>query len=194
MALNNRIVRLFAGGGARTALGAAVIVAGVAAGLGGLPGLARASDRNVGPAAVTDTTPKKTDKGAASTTASGAAAATSTSASPAGAHAGPPRREARRPATADNDAYRCHPNEDIACTVVRETATGMTIMTMRPGGGIAPPSSWSVVSGTPPGASAYPGGIIYVVPTTPTGAPRFEAGTGERDGMLATANDAPILD
>ena len=66
---------------------------------------------------------------------------------------------------------------------------------MRPSRATAEPPSWSVVSGTPPGASAYPGGIIYVVPQSPTGPARFEAlSPANREVTLVTANDAPILD
>ena len=219
MAVHDRIVRLSAASAvARAAIGAAVILGGVGA---GLIGAARAGDRlasdySVGPDAVPPGAPRKVDQataakagakagtrsgntsGTTSRTTSRTTSAPSSAPDPAtpltgGTRASVPRREPRRAATADNDVYGCHPNEDLACTVVRETAAGMTIVTMRPGGAGSPPASWSVVSGTPAGASAYPGGIIYVVPTVPTRPPRFEPGAGQRDGFL-TANDAPILD
>ena len=147
-----------------------------------------ANEASAGPpaaAAATEAAPRKSER----------ASDKATAAAPAAPRAGSARREARRAPGADSDMYRCHPNEDIACTVVRETPEGMTIVTMRPGGATAIPASWSVVSGTPPGANAYPGGIIYVVPQPPTGPPRFDAtARSDRDATLVTANDAPILD
>jgi hypothetical protein len=110
--------------------------------------------------------------------------------------ADPARREPRRAAAQDSDPYRCHPNEDIACTVVRETAQGMTIVTLRPGRPAMPMSaaSWSVVGGAPPGGTAYPGGIIYVVPTAPIVPPQFQALAQTQEPAFTTANYAPILE
>jgi hypothetical protein len=116
---------------------------------------------------------------------------------PARVAADPARREPRRAAAVqDSDPYRCHPNEDIACTVVRETAQGMTIVTLRPGRPAMPMSaaSWSVVGAAPPGGTAYPGGIIYVVPTVPTVPPQFQALAQTQEPAFTTANYAPILE
>jgi hypothetical protein len=114
---------------------------------------------------------------------------------PAHVVADPARREPRRAPAQDNDPYRCHPNEDIACTVVRETAQGLTIITLRPGRPATPMSaaSWSVVGSAPPGGTAYPGGIIYVVPTVPTAPPQFQA-LAQTQELFTTANYAPILE
>lgn len=116
-------------------------------------------------------------------------------AKPAGVNvaAGPGWRDAHRGVDADGDAYRCHPNEDIACTVVRETARGVTVTTMRPGRSPSQAASWSVVRGAPPGAVAYPGGIIYVVPTT-SPAPSAFQGLAETIESAYTANNSPILE
>src|SRR4051794_4108136 len=56
------------------------------------------------------------------------------------------------PAGPPDDTGRCHPQEDIACTVVRETARGTVIVTVRSFGGsaTAPSPSWTVISGAPP--------------------------------------------
>jgi len=97
-----------------------------------------------------------------------------------------PREHVARPAP---DPYRCHPMEDIACTVVRETPQGTVIVTMRPAGAAAKPAVWSVVSGTPPGPVGVTalGGTIYVVPTV-SPEPRADL---QHPGP---ANGAPILD
>jgi hypothetical protein len=87
------------------------------------------------------------------------------------------------------DPYRCRPSEDIACTVVRETPSGIVIMTMRSPGAAARPVVWSVVSGRPPGAPDLEGGTVYVVPTSP---PYPEARATLPP--LGPANGAPILD
>jgi hypothetical protein len=68
-------------------------------------------------------------------------------------------------ATPDPDPYRCHPNEDIACTVVRETLQGLVIATFR--GRPEEAGTWTVVSSPPPGAPYTPGGTVYVVPSIP---------------------------
>jgi hypothetical protein len=83
------------------------------------------------------------------------------------------QQAAPRPAEAD-DPYRCHPSEDISCTVVRETAQGTLIVTMRPKGQSALTPAWMVVSGAPPSPGPHPAGTIYVVPNTanPESVPR----------------------
>jgi len=96
------------------------------------------------------------------------------------------RERVARPAP---DPYRCHPTEDIACTVVRETPQGTVIVTMRPAGAVTKPAVWSVVSGTPPGPAGVTalGGTIYVVPTS-SPEPRADF------THPGPANGAPILD
>jgi hypothetical protein len=97
------------------------------------------------------------------------------------------RERVARPAP---DPYRCHPTEDIACTVVRETPQGTVIVTMRPAGAAAKPAAiWSVVSGSPPGPAGVTalGGTIYVVPTS-SPEPRADL------SHPGPANGAPILD
>ena len=114
---------------------------------------------------------------------------------PAGANPAlePAHRDARHGGVADADAYRCHPSEDIACTVVRETAHGVTVMTMRAGRSPSQAAAWSVVRGAPPGAVAYPGGIIYVVPTTPPASSEYQA-LAQTPEFVYTANNSPILE
>jgi hypothetical protein len=94
------------------------------------------------------------------------------------------------PAPRPPDPYRCHPKEDIACTVVRETARGMVIVTLRPSAAKSRPAAWSVVSGPPPGIPEAAGGTVYVVPTIQWPS---EARTSQQP-IVATANGAPILD
>jgi hypothetical protein len=193
MTKHNRVVRLSSAG---VVVSGAVIVfcLGVlrAAGHAAEPGVAAppasgASSATVSaPARLPPELPKKTDKTDKSAAIPAAARAA----------ADPARREPRRAAAQDNDPYRCHPNEDIACTVVRETAQGMTIVTVRPGRPAMPMSaaSWSVVGAAPPGGTAYPGGIIYVVPTVQTVPPQFQALAQTQEPAFSTANYAPILE
>jgi hypothetical protein len=96
----------------------------------------------------------------------------------------PPRRPPARLASAGGDQYRCHPDEDIACTIVRETSRGLVISTVRP---IRTQGSWSVVSGVPAGSEMVTGGTIYVVPSA-------AAVTRDRDESITYPNGAPILD
>jgi hypothetical protein len=63
-------------------------------------------------------------------------------------------------------SYGCRPAEDISCTIVRETADGVVIVTQRPPGSSVPAPAWSVVSGPPPDGAQHAGGTIYVVPAT----------------------------
>jgi hypothetical protein len=88
------------------------------------------------------------------------------------------------------DSYACHPTEDVACTIVRETADGTVIVTMHPAGTMAPVPTWSVVSGSPPGGSRA-GGTIYVVPAVNA---VTEASIGIGQPLMVTANGAPILE
>jgi hypothetical protein len=81
------------------------------------------------------------------------------------AEAKPPGHPAPAAVASDSDPYRCHPNEDVACTVVRETAQGLVIATFR--GRPEEGGSWTVVSSPPPGAPYTPGGTVYVVPSIP---------------------------
>jgi len=102
-----------------------------------------------------------------------------------------PRKQAPPavPAAADDDAYRCHPSEDIACTIVRETTHGTLIVTMRPAGPSAPTPAWMVISGSPPTVGPHPGGTVYVVPTV-----TFEPPPPGHQVALMPANGAPILE
>jgi len=191
MAMHNRFVRLSSASASAAMIGGAAIV--ICLGVLNRPG--HAGEPSAGAArtvfapapaapplarAPADAPIKKTDKLAATT-------------GPARLGGDPARREPRRANPGDSDAYRCHPNEDIACTVVRETAQGMTIVTMRPGGQASSAASWSVVSGTPAGATAFPGGIIYVVPTVSPAPPQFQA-MAQTQEPTYTANNAPILE
>ena len=94
----------------------------------------------------------------------------------------PPRA---RPAE-DRDLYACHPKEDLACTVVHETAKGVVVVTFRPtGAGEA--RVWSVVN-APAAPGATSGGTIYVVPSA------AQPASDVRPALKLSANDAPILD
>jgi len=95
---------------------------------------------------------------------------------------------APRPAAAD-DPYRCRPSEDVACTVVRETAQGTLIVTMRPARHSAVAPAWVVISGSPPSAGPHPGGTVYVVPNSPA-----DGQTVPHQAALIPPNGAPILD
>jgi hypothetical protein len=90
---------------------------------------------------------------------------------------------------AADDAYRCHPSDDIACTVVRETAEGLVIATLRGPGAHTDPPNWSVVSGVPPAPVNGARGTVYVVPTA-TFTPAYHGGSMP----LPLPNGAPILD
>ena len=93
-------------------------------------------------------------------------------------------------AAADDDPYRCHPSEDVACTIVRETAHGTLIVTMRPAGPAAPTPAWMVISGTPPTIGPHPGGTVYVVPSATFADPPSPG----HQVALMPANGAPILE
>jgi hypothetical protein len=100
----------------------------------------------------------------------------------------PPPAPAPHPAPAD-DPFRCHPSQDIACTIVRETVQGTLIVTVRPKGRSGTAPAWTVVSGAPPSAGPHPGGTVYVVPSS--------GADGEstfHQAALMTSNGAPILD
>lgn len=126
----------------------------------------------------------------------------SETAKPAGKAAAPSEKrasDARTPkkvsgAAAEEDAaYRCRPDEDIACTVVRETAQGVLIVTFRPAGTAQERKTWAVVSGTPTGVQAAGGGTVYVVPSLPQ---NLAAGPFHSPGAVAASlpNGAPILE
>ncbi|HEX3695190.1 MAG TPA: hypothetical protein VH374_07355 [Polyangia bacterium] len=116
---------------------------------------------------------------------------------------------ARRSAEARGDAtdalYRCHLDEDTACTIVRQTAQGVVILTYRPPGIASSTSSWSVVINEPTGASQIvrPGTVTIVPPegaakstgdalTSPTAPPPFS--TSSKAASAAIPNGAPIID
>ena len=89
----------------------------------------------------------------------------------------------------DEDASRCHPSEDISCTVIRETAAGTMIVTFRPAAQSAVSPAWIVVSGAPPSAGPHPPGTIWVVPSS-TG----QAEPSPQEQVVNYVNGAPILD
>ena len=91
------------------------------------------------------------------------------------------------PRPAPLDPYRCQPSQDISCTVVRETAQGTLIVTMRRAGPARPPA-WTVISGAPPLPGQHPGGTVYVVPN---GTP--DPASSDHQAWLLP-NGAPILD
>ncbi|HVT06126.1 MAG TPA: hypothetical protein VHO67_01650 [Polyangia bacterium] len=90
---------------------------------------------------------------------------------------------------AAEDAYRCHPSEDISCTVIRETAGGTMIVTFRPAGQSAVSPAWMVVSGAPPSPGPHPPGTIWVVPSSTD-----QAKPSAQEQALNSPNGAPILD
>ena len=102
-----------------------------------------------------------------------------------------PKKVANQPiaprSPAAEDPYRCNP-ADISCTVVRETAQGTLVVTVRPTGQSAVIPAWLVISGAPPTPGPHPGGKVYVVPST--------GGDAEPSpqAVLANVNGAPILD
>ncbi len=91
------------------------------------------------------------------------------------------------PRPAPPDPYRCQPSQDISCTVVRETAQGTLIVTVRRGGARTP--AWMVISGTPPSPGPHPGGTVYVVPASTAEAPPTD-----RQAVALSPNGAPIIE
>jgi hypothetical protein len=95
----------------------------------------------------------------------------------------PPRPRA----TNDSDLYACHPKQDLACTIVHETANGVVVVTFRPSGA-KNARVWSVVNaGAAPAADAA-GGTIYIVPKDEPA--RSDNGLP----IQLSSNDSPILD
>jgi hypothetical protein len=106
------------------------------------------------------------------------------------------KKESPADARADGDASsRCRPDEDIACTVIRETAQGVLIVTYRAsatGAAATERKTWAVVSGAPAGAPAASAGTVYVVPSLPQ---NQVAATGHSaTATAALPNGAPILE
>jgi hypothetical protein len=85
--------------------------------------------------------------------------------------------------------YRCNPSQDIACTIIRETAQGTLIVTMRQRGHSAVAPTWVVISGAPPSSGPHLGGTVYVVPNSSESAQPVS----EQAAAIAS-NGAPILD
>lgn len=108
-------------------------------------------------------------------------------------HLAPKKPAANQPMaprpTAAEDPYRCHPTEDVSCTVVRETLQGTLIVTMRPGSHSDYAPAWMVISGAPPSPGPHPGGTVYVVPNTTA-----DAEPMPHQAVLLPANGAPILE
>ena len=126
------------------------------------------------PALATETTPAGT----------GQAAASAAPAVPQKANAAP---AAPRPAA--ENPYRCNPSQDIACTVIRETAQGTLIVTMRQRGHSAVAPAWVVISGAPPSPGPHLGGTVYVVPNSTESAQPIP-----QQAAMIESNGAPILD
>jgi hypothetical protein len=95
---------------------------------------------------------------------------------------------APRPVAAD-DPYRCHPSEDISCTVVRETTQGTLIVTRRPPRRSGRAPAWIVINAAPPSPGPHPGGTVYVVPNA---TPDVES--VPHQVAWTTPNGAPIID
>lgn len=109
-------------------------------------------------------------------------------AEPLAEHQVPSKTAAPAAPTPTPDPYRCHPSQDISCTVVRETADGTLIITLRRRGPGARTPAWTVINGAPPSPPQVAGGTVYVVPnSTP------EASSVNRQASLSP-NGAPILD
>lgn len=103
-----------------------------------------------------------------------------------------PRKAAAEPAPprpAPADPYRCQPSQDISCTVVRETAQGTLIVSMRRGGPGARLPEWVVISGAPPLQGRHPGGTVYVVPNDAA-----EVQPLDHQADVTSPNGAPILE
>ena len=109
----------------------------------------------------------------------------------------------RRPAQARGEAadtmYRCHPDEDMACTIVRQTGRALIVLTYRPSGAeIGQP--WSVMINDPGGASQIvrPGTVTIVPNEVAQGktlvdcAPPMPLPAPAGGGPLP--NGAPIID
>jgi hypothetical protein len=98
---------------------------------------------------------------------------------------------AQQRAGGDEDLYRCHLDEDTACTVVRQTPQGVVVLSYRSAVAGDKPEGWSVVIGNGMvGSRAAPPGTVMIVPATPA-VPM--ASSGARSSSPAP-NGAPILE
>jgi hypothetical protein len=87
----------------------------------------------------------------------------------------------------DLSLYACHPNDDLSCTVIHETAKGIVVVTFRPTGA-KEKREWSVVNAPAEASGSSTGGTIYVVPgSAPTA-------TVAQPATHSSENNTPILD
>jgi hypothetical protein len=93
----------------------------------------------------------------------------------------------RVPTTDGASLYACHPKDDLSCTVIRETAKGIVVVTFRPTGA-KETRVWSVVNAPAQPGSGSTGGTIYVVPGAARPVSDVQPPTQFSD------NGAPILD
>jgi hypothetical protein len=91
----------------------------------------------------------------------------------------------RPPRDAADGLYGCRLQEDLACTVVHETAKGVVVVTFQPAG-MRDGRTWSVVN-VPTGGASTSGGTIYIVPEATQPTP-------ERPPLRVSSNNALILD
>jgi hypothetical protein len=110
-------------------------------------------------------------------------------------------------ARGDNgDLYRCHVEEDSACTIVRQTPRGLVVVSYRPqAAAVNTGEGWSVLVTDAAGVteSVRPG-TVTIVPAGPRG--QGAASPGERTspppfpalpptfGRSGLANSAPIIE
>ncbi|HEY2730995.1 MAG TPA: hypothetical protein VGK52_13720 [Polyangia bacterium] len=100
-------------------------------------------------------------------------------------HAPPAPPAAPRPRRAETRTVDgCHPGEDLACTVIHETADGVIVMTFRPTNAKNAPN-WSVVNEPAEGNAGSSGGTIYIVPS---------GGSRQLSSVTLSTNGAPIID
>ena len=100
----------------------------------------------------------------------------------------PPAPPARARSAVARSLYGCHPGEDLACTVIHETAEGVVVVTFRPTG-TKDARVWSVVNAPAESNAGSSGGTIYIVP----GGSARQVSEVQPAVMLST-NGAPIID
>ena len=93
------------------------------------------------------------------------------------------RRSAEARGDGSDNLYRCHVEEDSACTIVRQTGRGLVVVSYRPQGGVVDAGQgWSVIVTDGAGVSQT------VQPGTVTIVPRNRGPTGAA-GAGASASD-----
>jgi hypothetical protein len=95
-------------------------------------------------------------------------------------HAPPPARA--RDADASS-LYGCSPGQDLACTVIHETAQGIVVVTFRPTN-VKNAPNWSVVNAPAETNAGSSGGTIYIVPGS----------SRQLSAVTLSTNGAPIID